>query len=379
MSKKNAIVFSSVFFNSKIKVGSHHYAEALSREGYKVLYVSFPVSIVHFILFLKNDNFIRIFKRFRCHNIVNIHSFIPFSILPLFNIFPFNSLFIMKKWVWFSDFYFQKRIKNYFLNVDVIWVESAYFISAIQYIKRHNPSVKIYTRLSDNVLAFNNFPSNYIHLLNESFLISDKIIVSAKSLINIINKKYSSKILHLPNGINTNQLKSYSIEKPPEFLIDKNETKIVYVGALENWFDWDIISYLLDNIPNISIYIIGPLNGQKINIRHKNLNLLGAKSHSEIGRYLFNANIGIIPFKRNNLIDYVDPIKFYEYSYFKIPTVCTYWEEVSRFNDKIILAKDKYEFCQNIEFLIKNNYLKGEINVNLTDRDWQKNLQKVLK
>jgi small subunit ribosomal protein S19e len=32
MSTKKAVVFASVYFNSKIKVGSHHYAEALKKE-----------------------------------------------------------------------------------------------------------------------------------------------------------------------------------------------------------------------------------------------------------------------------------------------------------------------------------------------------------
>lgn len=378
MFKKKAIVFSSVFYHSKIKVGSHHYAEALTKEGYDVLYISFPVSILHFIFFFKNDNLIRIVNRFKQNKTINIKSFIPFSVLPLLNVFPLNTLFVLKRWIWLSDFFFQKKVNIFFKDVDLIWIESAYFINAIQYIRKHNSKVKIYTRLSDNVFAFTNFPKNYGHLLNESFSLSHKIIVSAKSLTKVINEKYSSKICHLPNGINTSQLQEYSTEVPPEFMIDGNKTKIVYIGALESWFDWDIISHILECFSDISIYIIGPLNGSKLRMKNDNLYLLGGKSHDQIGKYLKNASIGIIPFKRNDLINYVDPIKFYEYSFFNIPTVCTYWDEVSMFTEMIFLAKDKFEFCDHINTLIHNDYFKDSLNVDLSDRDWLRNIKKIL-
>ena len=378
MHKKKAIVFSSVFYHSKIKVGSHHYAEALSKEGYEVLYISFPVSILHLFFFFKNDNLVRLINRFKYHEKVYLNSFIPFSIFPLLNVFPFNSLFLLKKWVLFSDMYLNKRVNNFLENVDLIWVESAYFIDTVKYLKKNNTKIKIYTRLSDNVFAFNNFPKNYGYLLNESFSLSDKIIVSAKSLTKLIDEKFTNKVFHLPNGINNNHLKSYSIEMPSEYLIDKNETKIIYIGALENWFDWEIILHILNKVSNISIYIIGPLNGNNIKIKHDNLFLLGTRSHDQIGKYLKNANIGIIPFKRNDLIDYVDPIKFYEYSFFNIPTVCTFWDEVSMFTETIFLAKDKYEFSEHINFLINEKSIKNTLNVDLTKRDWHQNLKRVI-
>jgi hypothetical protein len=378
MIKKKAIVFSSVFFHSNIKVGSHHYAEALADQGYDVLYVSFPVSIFHFLFFFKSDNLARIFRRFRINKKNKIHSFIPFSILPLFNFFPFNSLFFLKNWVNFSDIYLDKRISYYLKNVDIVWIESSYFINVVKKIKINNPDVKIFTRLADNVLAFKNFPSKYVCLLNESFSISDRIVISAKSLKSIIDKKYEEKLIHLPNGINTTHMDGYSIEMPNEYRVDNNPIKIIYIGAIESWFDWGIIKHLLDNLADVSIYIIGPLGKNISKIENKNLHLLGSVPHDQIGRYIKNASIGIIPFIRNDLIDYVDPIKYYEYSYFGVPTVCTYWEEVSTFEDMIFLAKDKFEFYFQIKYLIDKKFMSGNLKVDLTSRDWKKNLKKLV-
>ncbi len=378
MSTKKAVVFASVFFHSKIKVGSHHYAEALKKEGYQVLYISYPISILHYILFFKKENLKRIFKRYRYNKNEEITSFIPFSIIPLFNIFPLNTILILKNWIYFSDLFYNSKLKCFFNDTDLIWVESAFFLNAIKSIKSNNNNIKIITRLSDNVTAFDNFPSNYLHLLNDCYSISSRIVVSANTLRKTINPLYLDKVIHLPNGINTTMLKTYSKEMPFEYINDINEIKLIYIGAIENWFDWDIVEYLAITFPNISIYIIGPNNNFKNGINFSNLYLLGPKNHKEIGKYLYNANIGIIPFKRNNLIDCVDPIKYYEYSFFNLPTVCTYWEEVSYFKDQIFLAHDKFEFAKKIQYLIENKYFKNSLSIDLSQRDWYKNMVKIL-
>ena len=377
MKKKKALVLASVYFNSKIKVGSQHYAEALEKDGYEVLYISFPVSIFHYLFYFRSENLKRILRRSNSFHNSRICTFIPFSIIPLLNVFPFNTEYILRKWIWCSDLFINRSVRHFIKDVEIIWVESAYFIDFAEYCFNQNPNLRIYTRLADNVLAFDNFPKKYEKLLSRSFLISDKIVVSARTLISIIDPVFHSKVNHLPNGINTNILKQYSVELPSEYLNDKNKVKIVYIGAIESWFDWDIIEYLLYSLNGISVYIIGPLKN-KPSFSHKALYLLGTRSHSEIGRYLKNAQVGIIPFKRNELINYVDPIKFYEYSFFNLPTVCTFWDEVSTFKESIFLARDKKEFVDQVKFLVSPSFDKNSIIIDVEERDWYLNLKQIL-
>ena len=68
----------------------------------------------------------------------------------------------------------------------------------------------------------------------------------------------------------------------------------------------------------------------------------------------------------------------YEYSFFNIPTVCTYWDEVSMFTETIFLAKDKYEFSDHINFLINEKSINNRLNVDLSKRDWHQNLKRVI-
>jgi hypothetical protein len=80
------------------------------------------------------------------------------------------------------------------------------------------------------------------------------------------------------------------------------------------------------------------------------------------------------------MIDYVDPIKYYEYSYFGLPTVCSYWKEASCIQSVIYLAKTPAEFAEKIQELLnttqKNRLRDFGINFNL--RNWISNIGEVI-
>jgi hypothetical protein len=377
---KKAIVFASVNYNSNIKVGSQHYADELLSLGYEVYYVSFPVSIFHYFAYFRKSSDAR--NRLKSLKVQSgkLISVVPFSIFPLFNFFPFDSPLFLKHWIYFSNIFYSSNFKKFASESDLIWCESAFFFTLINRILSINSKIKMIFRLSDNVLAFNNFPKYYEVMLNSMFEKSSKIVVSAISLNNVIQQKYNFKIVHLPNGINIDKLKNYSTNIPKEYINDNN-FKIVYIGAIESWFNWNLIKLLLDSLPNISIYLIGPDDKieKKLISNYHNLKVLGPRNHQFIGEYITNANLGIIPFIRNDLINYVDPIKFYEYTYFGIPTVCTYWDEVSELGNYLFLAKTEVEFLKSvIDVFEKNKVFQTKEKFNLNFRRWDLNLKHIL-
>jgi hypothetical protein len=381
MENPKAIVFASSHYESRLKVGSHHYADALANLGYDVLYISFPINIIHYVAAIFNDKHrARIFKRIG--KTKTVQHVIPFSLIPVNILYPFNTEFVCTNWIWLSGVL---RVVDKFLNgqkCDVVWSESAFFVKIIKRIKSNNGFQKSFYRLSDNVVQFKNFPKVYGKMLNCSFDISDIIVVSASSLANIIDNKYLSKVRHIPNGIDLDKMSKYSRELPFEYL-GKSSRKIIYIGALEYWFDWDIIKKIVFEIDSVDIFIVGPYEPRRIPTwakKHYNVHLLGSRPHNHIGRYISNAAVGIIPFKRDKMIDHVDPIKYYEYSYFGIPTVCSYWLEVSEFKSIINLAKSPDEFVVQIKSVLDNRKVEKKIDfgIDFSKRNWLANLEEVL-
>lgn len=86
-----------------------------------------------------------------------------------------------------------------------------------------------------------------------------------------------------------------------------------YVGSIAEWFDWDSVIQLAKDNPMDKIVIVGPNYSKSIPELPENIELRKAVQHCEIPRLLSSFDFGLIPFKRNELTNSVDPVKYYEY------------------------------------------------------------------
>lgn len=166
---------------------------------------------------------------------------------------------------------------------------------------------------------------------------SQNVIVTAEGLKKRILDIYNindNKIKIIRNGYDENL-----------FLNNKrNELKlkhknITYIGTIDDWFDFNsIISYAKNNKNNY-VYIVGPVSElikeeiETIKKENKNIIFTGPVEHNVVPQYIIESDVLIMPFIVNDLIKCVDPVKAYEYLYFKKPVVSTYWEELEQFKN----------------------------------------------
>ena len=128
---------------------------------------------------------------------------------------------------------------------------------------------------------------------------------------------------------------------------------IGYFGAIDVWFDVELVNQIAANLPNFNIHLIGNINPV---IKDKlmslpNIILYGERQHSEIPNLAKSWSIALIPFKINDLTKATDPVKIYEYSALGIQTVSTRLPELSSTRENICYQVDNAE--QAIDF-IKN-------------------------
>jgi len=86
-----------------------------------------------------------------------------------------------------------------------------------------------------------------------------------------------------------------------------------YVGSIAEWFDWDSVIHLAKDNPEDKVVIVGPNYSRSIPDLPENIELRKAVQHSEIPKLLASFDFGLIPFKKNELTNSVDPVKYYEY------------------------------------------------------------------
>jgi hypothetical protein len=101
-----------------------------------------------------------------------------------------------------------------------------------------------------------------------------------------------------------------------------------YIGTLAKWFDWDFVVALAGAFPEAEIRLIGPQHGASPMALPANIRRLPALSHEAALQAMAEFDIGLIPFKRNDITHYVDPIKYYEYRALGLPVVSTAFGEM---------------------------------------------------
>lgn len=125
----------------------------------------------------------------------------------------------------------------------------------------------------------------------------------------------------VPNGVDLALYRGDAAPPPPE-LAALPRPRAVYVGALLEWFDFDLLAAVAARLPRVSFVLLGfhnaPLPPLPPNVRH-----LGSLPQRDLPRCLAACDAGIIPFRVNDLTLHVDPLKFYEYMAAGLPCVST--------------------------------------------------------
>ncbi len=382
MSKK-VIMCGPHHYTSVFQVGSHHYARAFEKLGYEVLFLSAPISPFH-KLFANNSIFKEkeiIYKK-GGERINNIFHYVPKTLFSYTNKPFFSSNFVLNNWyklTYPNLLNFIKKLK--FNSIDILWIDNTVYWFLLKTINFE----KSIFRISDNSKGFLSSTENYHK--KEKYISKhvDKILYSAKNLEK--NKQYKDilkkeKMLYLRNGIDFELFNKADKSLPKEFMYIP-KPRITYVGAIQYWFDENLLFKVANKLKNYNFILIGPV-GRSLNKLStlKNVHILGSKSYEKVPSYLYHSDVGIIPFDVKNypdLVNSINPIKLYEYMACGLPVVSTDWDEIRNINSPALLAKNADEFAKKIYVAIdhkldnKNKYIEFA-----RKNDWSENLKKVL-
>lgn len=102
-----------------------------------------------------------------------------------------------------------------------------------------------------------------------------------------------------------------------------------YVGTVADWFDWDWVVALAHARPNDTVRLIGPVfSPPPVRKLPANIEMLPPCAHADALQAMGAFDVGLIPFKRTVLTDFVDPIKYYEYRAMGLPVLSSDFGEM---------------------------------------------------
>jgi glycosyltransferase involved in cell wall biosynthesis len=123
-----------------------------------------------------------------------------------------------------------------------------------------------------------------------------------------------------------------------------------FFGLLAEWVDLALVRQLALARPTWSIALVGKAGTDLAPLeRLPNVYLLGQKPYSDLPGYCRGFDVGIIPFRMNELTVRANPLKLREYLAAGLPVVSTPLPEVARYKDLVHLADGLEAFIAGIE------------------------------
>lgn len=246
----------------------------------------------------------------------------------------------------------------------------------------HSPQIPKFLRyygktLGDYYLRKNINRSKYVTLTTETLREAYKIPEDKTQII--------------PNGVNTKIFKNKNNAKEE---LGLSGFIVGYVGVLREWVNLKPVFHALKVLnKEIKILVVGSegrfkenkLLAQELGVSDRVI-FTGMIPYSEVPRYISAMDVGLIPFKQNDISNNALPMKLFEYMACEKPVISTHISPVkSKVGNNIFYASNYKEYANCINALYQDDDLrakKGKAGRKIAENhDWEEitlKLEKIL-
>lgn len=358
--KPTVIIFSMINYYFRIQ-RNQHIARILAENGFQVFYLKTTVVKKKNIVSKINNNLYEVNLYCDTNNNISVYK----SKLSKNDILSLRESIISLQ----IEYNF-----NYFIS----YICNPFWYQLIKYI----PNSGVIFDCLDYTKGFNSHSNLILTEEEEAIKKEYTIFTSPKIKEKMISKNNNLKLIR--NGcdfIYFNKIKKYN-----------NKRKIIgYYGAISDWFDIDLITYIVNEFQDCDFHLIGSTycidktHQQKIdNLNNlNNVTLFGEIPYNELYNYINKFDIGLIPFIINDLIECTNPVKLYEMLSIGLPIVMVNLPDVLTLEKDHLyyLSKNKFEFKENIKKILLQNENKNIIEERIkyaSENTWNKRVEKVI-
>lgn len=119
-----------------------------------------------------------------------------------------------------------------------------------------------------------------------------------------------------------------AIHRPPRRSV-QDRPVLGYLGVIDHWFDWDLLIRLAEQHPEAEVRLVGPVRHAAPRALPPHVRCLPAVPQHQVYEVLRGFDAGLIPFARDAVTEYVDPVKYYEYRALGLPVLSTRFGEMA--------------------------------------------------
>ncbi|BCN32217.1 glycosyltransferase [Anaeromicropila herbilytica] len=244
-----------------------------------------------------------------------------------------------------------KLLHDYCIRDAITVVDYPNWIYAAEYL-RNKFGFKIITDYMDDYTGFLNPAEKLVGANCTKLLETSDFVIPSSQFLYDIAKKYNSNIEIIRNGTEFKHFNKAALRR------SNRERKVIgYYGAVAQWFDFDKVCYVAENLKEYDIVIIGEVTeGRNKLQKYSNIKLLGEIPYEELPKHLEYFDVCLIPFDTStDLIKATNPVKFYEYLSAGKKVVATEIPELELFRNKYVyMTNDNREFVEYIQKCLDN-------------------------
>jgi glycosyltransferase involved in cell wall biosynthesis len=342
---KRVIFGAANHWNSPFQVGSHAWARLFAANEWSVFYASDPLTPWHFLSRRAREAAAARFSLWRRPSIEGgVRAWVPLSLVAPNPARGLRSTWILENWQRFGFPSPSVKAAAFgYHRPDLLWLDS---VRHAAWAKRLKPSRTI-LRVADWIAGFGSVTGTILNLERRLVAEADLVVASAATLgVRLAAGRGGRPLAVIRNGVDL----EFWRESQPEPIEYREipSPRVVYVGAIDEWFDAELVGRLASRLPQISFVMIGPVR-RALPPALPNLHWLGARVRSAARGYVHHAQAGIIPFFRNELVDHVCPLKLYEYMACGLPVVATRWAELEAMSSPARLVSSDEEWVDALE------------------------------
>lgn len=342
-----ALFCESLPYRSAFRVGSHHYADRFVADGWDTMWLSQPISALHALHPVKRDWEERV-EGWRDGPVERdgLRYYSPATLLPTGPQPILRSSAVARM----SALATVPPVagvltREGFDRPDLAWLTNPVYEPLVRLLSPRCLAM----RVADDHTAFKNVPDAIAELEERGLASADVVFAVSSGLAERLAERLPN-VVHLPNGVDFDH---FAGARPvPDDLAAIPGPRVLYVGAMEYWFDAALVAECARRMPDASFVLIGPTAGEVTSFEGlANVHLLGPRPYAELPAYLQHCDAGIVPFVRDRMVDSIHPIKVYEYLAAGLPVVAIRWTELERMAAPVTLA-ERAEFAAALESVL---------------------------
>ena len=208
------------------------------------------------------------------------------------------------------------------------------------------PSRLVVYHCADDYAHVRGFPRSLPDLEADLCRRADLVVTTSETLCQS-RARFNPHTCWIPNGAD---VEHFSAPAAPAAELRNVPHPIVgFVGGLSEWVDLDLVARLARQRPEWTFLLVGPVGIDTSAVDAlPNVRLLGPRPYADLPALLAAMDVGLIPFKRNDVTYHADPIKAYEYLAAGLPVVATDMPALRRLTPLVALAESAEGFQHRV-------------------------------